>query len=190
MKRFLIALLLLLLGWFAPRGHTETNLIAVGSATNRPPVEILSKSLRGAMSNKTLVAIYSGAVSVTDARLRLTTEELTIKVPTGGGRPESMVAVTNVLIVAIDERGRTNTASGDKAVYSYKVVGGTTNETVVLTGNPATVVTPEGTMTSDRIDGDLLKGTFDGGTNVRMTINPGAVGSGTNSPGLNFLKRP
>src|SRR5204863_7827806 len=96
-------------------------------------------------------------------------ESLTVTIPMAGGHPESMVAETGVFISALDDRGRTNTARGDKAIYAYKVTNGTTNETLVLTGNPAVVVTPEGTMTSDRIDGDLIKGTFDGGTNVRMT---------------------
>jgi len=194
MKRILLPILCLAAAALLALGQTVTNpppaVVGAEGATNRPPIEILSDTLKGVLTNKTMVAVYRGNVRVTDVRMWLTAEVLTVTVPLAGGRPESMVAETNVFMTALDDRSRTNTARGDKAVYTYKVIAGITNELVVLTGKPAVVVTPDGTMTSDRIDGDLIKGTFDGGTNVRMTINPESLGSSTNGPNLNPLKHP
>ena len=193
MKRILLPILCAVTAALMALGQVTTNpptAVAAGtSPTNRPPIEILSDTLKGVLTNKTMVAVYRGHVRVSDPRMWLTSEVLVVTVPLAGGRPENMVAETNVFMIALDDRGRTNTARGDKVVYTYKVSGGVTNELVVLTGTPAVVVTPEGTMTSDRIDGDLIKGTFDGGTNVRMTINAAALGGSTNAPGLNLLKR-
>ena len=194
MKRILLPILCTAAAILLAVGQDTTNpplaVAVAATATNRSPIEILSDTLKGVLTNKTMVAVYRGHVRVSDPRMRLTADVLTVTVPLAGGRPESMVAETNVFMTALDDRGHTNTAHGDKVVYSYKITGGITNELVVLTGTPAVVVTPEGTMTSDRIDGDLIKGTFDGGTNVRMTINAESLGGSTNGPGFNPLKRP
>ena len=193
MKRILLSMLCTLAAALLVVAQESTNpppaVPASAGITNRQPIEILSDTLKGVLTNKTMVAVYRGNVRVSDPRLRLTADVLTVTVPLAGGRPESMVAESKVFMIALDDRGRTNTARGDKIVYSYKVSGGVTNEVVVLSGSPAVVITPDGTMTSNRIDGDLSNGTFDGGTNVIMTINAEALGGSTNGPGRDLLKR-
>jgi lipopolysaccharide export system protein LptA len=81
-------------------------------------------------------ATYRGHVRVDDPQMKLTCEQLVADMPQAGGRPNRIVAETNVVIDFMDEKGQTNHATGDKAVYIYSEQGGVTNETVTLTGNP------------------------------------------------------
>jgi lipopolysaccharide export system protein LptA len=81
-------------------------------------------------------AVYRGHVRVDDPQMKLTCEQLVADVPQASGRPNRIVAETNVVIDFTDEKGQTNHATGDKAVYVYSESGGVTNETITLTGNP------------------------------------------------------
>jgi lipopolysaccharide export system protein LptA len=81
-------------------------------------------------------AIYRGHVRVDDPQMKLTCEKLVADLPEAGGHPKHIVAETNVVIDFTDEKGQTNHATGDKAVYIYSEQDGVTNETVTLTGNP------------------------------------------------------
>ena len=49
-----------------------------------------------------------------------------------------------------DEKGQTMHATGDHASYAYRLQGGTTNETITLTGH-AQVDTPQRTLTGEPI---------------------------------------
>ena len=81
-------------------------------------------------------AIYHRHVRVDDPQMKLTCEQLVADMPPAGGHPNHIVAETNVVIDFTDEKGQTNHATGDKAVYVYSEQSGVTNETVTLTGNP------------------------------------------------------
>ena len=95
-------------------------------------------------------AIYRGHVRVDDPELKLTCALLVADVPQAGGRPNRIIAETNVVIDFTDTKGQTNHATGDKAVYIYNVQNGVTNETVTLTGNPQ-MENAQGTQAGDVI---------------------------------------
>jgi hypothetical protein len=64
------------------------------------------------------------------------------------------VARTNVVIDFTDDRGQTNHATSDKAVYSLEVKNGETNGIVTLTGN-AKVDNAQMTLTGEPIYVDI-----------------------------------
>ncbi len=78
---------------------------------------------------------YHGHVRVDDPEMKLTSEWLITDLPQAGEHVNHIVAETNVVIDFRDEKGRPVHATGDKAVYSYEVKDGTTNELVTLSGN-------------------------------------------------------
>lgn len=80
-------------------------------------------------------AIYRGNVRVEDPQMKLTCELITASLPPSGGRPNHIVAETNVAIDFTDEQGQTNHVTSDKAIYDYSVENGTTNETALFTGH-------------------------------------------------------
>jgi lipopolysaccharide export system protein LptA len=95
-------------------------------------------------------AIYRGHVRVDDPEMKLTCGLLVADVPQAGGHPNRIVAETNVVIDFTDTKGQTNHATSDKAVYSYSVQNGVTNETLTLTGNPQ-MENAQGTQAGDVI---------------------------------------
>lgn len=157
-------------------------------STNQPEIFIKSDLLTGSLSNRILTAIYQGSVRAYDPRSWwLTCEKLSVIVPTAGGHPERMLAETNVVFKALDEKGRTNTASGKIATYTYKIVNNATNEMIELTGEPF-VDTPEFTLTGDPIYWDKVTGNFTAKNQV-MKIKAEAIG--TNRPaGFDSFTKP
>jgi len=99
---------------------------------------------------KTRTAVYKGNVRVNDPQMNLTCDLLTIIIPATGGHPEKMIADGHVVMLATDEKGQTNRATGDKVIYTYKIESGVTNEFVELTGNPQ-IVTPQANMIGEKI---------------------------------------
>jgi lipopolysaccharide export system protein LptA len=98
--------------------------------------------------------IWRGYVRVDDPQMKLTCERLVADMPPAGGRPNHIVAETNVVIDFTDTKGQTNHATGDKAVYVYSEQGSVTNKTVTLTGNPQ-IENAQGTQAGDVIILDL-----------------------------------
>ncbi len=118
----------------APIVASTNLLVHAGAATNEGPVtEIFSDSAN--FDLKSRVAVYIGHVRVVDPRMKMTCDLMTATVPVSG-RPDSIVAEQNVVIDAVDNGGKPFHATGDKAVYTYRVV---TNETVVPPGNQRVV---------------------------------------------------
>jgi lipopolysaccharide transport protein LptA len=109
----------------------------VSAQTNAPAAPHLTRidSVSGLFDGTGHKAIYSGNVRVDDPDMKLTCEWLVVDLPQSGGRVSHIVAETNVVIDFTDEKGQTNHATSDKAVYNYNVQGAVTNETVTLTGN-------------------------------------------------------
>jgi lipopolysaccharide transport protein LptA len=104
-------------------------------------------------------AVYRGHVHVNDPGMKLYSEWLVVDLPQVGGRVNHIVAETNVVIDLTDEKGQTNHATGDMAVYDYNVQGSMTNDTVTLTGNPQ-VKNSMGTQGGDKIIWDGITGKF------------------------------
>jgi len=113
--------------------HAQTNLTAT-PATPHGPTVITSDTADFDLGGHE--ATYRGHVRVDDPQMQLVCEQLIADVPQAGGHVNHIVATTNVLIDFLDSQGRTNHAISDKAVYVYAEQGGTTNETITLTGNP------------------------------------------------------
>ncbi|MGD0251165.1 MAG: LptA/OstA family protein [Verrucomicrobiota bacterium] len=80
--------------------------------------------------------VYRGHVRVDDPQMKLACQWLTVDLPEPGGRVDHIVAETNVVMNFVDARGNPARATGSRAVYSYQVHNGMTNETITLTGNP------------------------------------------------------
>jgi lipopolysaccharide transport protein LptA len=142
-KICLITLMLLAGGWL----RAQTNVTAVPKPV-RAPTRIDSERADFDLAERH--AIYRGNVRVDDPQMQLTCEELTADLPQTGGHINHLVALTNVVMDSVDDKGQTNHATSDKAVYDYKVVNGVTNETVTLTGN-AKVESAQGWMTGEPI---------------------------------------
>ena len=99
-------------------------------------------------------ATYRGHVYVDDPEMKLHCEWLVADLPQTG-HISHIVAETNVVIDATDDKGRKIQATGDKAVYTYNVLNGVTNEIITLTGN-AKVENAQGWLTGEPITLDCV----------------------------------
>ena len=189
MKR--LCLILMLAAGCGPSARAQTSTNAIDEivalvttnpppAQPHPPTRINSDSWD--FDGKSQQSIYRGHVHVDDPRMRLTCEHLIANLPGSGGRPNHIVAETNVVIDFVDDKGQTNHATSDKAVYDYNVQGVTTNETVVLTGRPR-VENVQWTLTGEPIVWDRANNHFSA-TNEVMVFHQSITGpvAATNSP--------
>jgi len=117
--------------------------------------------------------IYHDNVIVDDPRIHITCEMLTAQLPPEGKRIDSIVAETNVVML-IPDKGATNRATSDKAVYTFTITAGVTNEVIELTGSPA-IERPDGTLTGTKITWNRALDTVTA-DNQKMTYR------GTNAP--------
>ncbi len=129
--------------------------------TNAPPAgdtEIFCDTFD--YNTKTRAAVYLGHVRATDPQMNMTSERLVASLPEKGGKPDHIVAETNV-VIDFNENGQRTHAVGEKAVYDLKVAGGTTNEIMQLTGNPILERT-NGWLTADLLVMDRTSGLIHG----------------------------
>ena len=127
--------------------------------------------------------IYHEHVRVDSPNMKMSCEWLAADLPQTGGRVTNIVAETNVVIDATDDKGQTMHATGDRAVYVYSVENDVTNETVTLTGH-ARLENSQGWLTGDSIIWDRVRERLSVPSNPKMifhqTLNGVAVG--TNAP--------
>lgn len=130
--------------------------------------------------------IYHDHVRVDSPEMNLSCEWLAADLPQDGGRVTNIVAETNVVIDATDDKGQKMHATGARAVYVYGVRTGETNETVTLTGN-ARVEYGQGWLAGDTIIWDRTHNRLSVPTNPRMIIRENLKGAaaGTNLPATN-----
>ena len=151
--------------------------------TNAPPAgdtEIFCDTFD--YNTKTKVAVYQGNVRVDDPQMKLTSKILTANLPEKGEKPDHIVAETNVVIDFIQNDKPTH-ATGQKAIYDSKIVGGKTNEIMELRGNPRLERT-DGWMMADVILMDQGEGVIQGIGNhhsiIKKQVGPGqAAGPAT-----------
>ena len=128
-------------------------------------------------------AVYWDNVRVDDPQMMLTCVRLTADMPPSqaAAQLKHIVAETNVVIDSVDEKGQTNHATSDKAVYHYEVKNGVTNETVTLTGN-ARMHNSQGTLTGEPIIWDRINNHLTA-VNQQMVVNQniGSALTSTNS---------
>ena len=164
----------------------QTNLATVTGKS----IEIRSDAAE--FDLKTRLAIHRGNVRVAGEGMQLACETLTAKLPVTGGRIESMVAETNVVIDLMDEKGQMVEkgqkihGTGDKLVYTYATTDTATNEIVQLMGNPILKII-EGPVTNV-VTGDVI--TLDRINNkLKVTNYHGTLGGEANSK-TNLVKPP
>lgn len=157
----------------------ETN--AEPSAPAAAVTQITSRSVD--FDLKSRQAIYRGSVRVQDPRMAMTCELLTASIPESGGRVDRIVAESNVVIMLVD-KGATNRATSERAIYTYSTQDGRTNEVLELAGSPA-IETPQGRLTGDSIVWDRVNDTIKA-TNQRMTVRSEESDSTNAIPGLKF----
>jgi lipopolysaccharide transport protein LptA len=134
-------------------------------------------------------AVYRGHVRVDDPQMKLTCVLLVADLPPEGGRVDHIVAETNVVIDSVDEKGQTNHATSDRAVYIYNVQNGVTSETVTLTGN-AKVENAQGWLTGEPIVWDRANNSLHA-QNQNMIFRQNLSGTAeTNSAATNKLSAP
>jgi lipopolysaccharide transport protein LptA len=174
-KIYLIALLVVIGGGSLP---AQTNVTDAPKPA-RPPTLINSDSAEFDLTARR--AIYHGNVRVDDPQMLLTCALLTADLPQPDGLVKHIVAETNVVIYSVDEKGQTNHATSDKAIYDFNVQNGVTNETVTLTGN-AKMENSQGTLTGEPIIWDRQKNRLTA-TNQKMVFNQniGSALTNTNS---------
>lgn len=187
MKLFLM-LLLAVNGGLA---WAQTNAPAANtSATNAPPAQVDIVSDHWYFDGNTHQMVYQDHVVATSAKATLHCEQLSVDLPPGGGHPTNIVALTNVVIVAVDEKDQTNTITADKAVYTYSVVNAVTNEVVVFTGGDPMpkVENPQFTGLGDPLTFNLITKQYSA-SNFKTILKqmPNSAG-GTNASPFNFLK--
>ena len=99
--------------------------------------------------------VYTGHVHINDPDMKLQCAKITATMPSGSGHPNRIVAESTeaepiVSNDVLDDHGETNHVTGHLAVYEYTLIGGTTNETVTVTGDPH-INTPSFQGTADEL---------------------------------------
>jgi lipopolysaccharide export system protein LptA len=122
-------------------------------------------------------AWFSGGVYVSHPRMNWSCETLSVDFPANGLENRRLVAEQGVVCDLMDEQGQTVHGRGDRAVYTYGVKSGVTNELLELIGAPAVVQATNGTFQNriiifDRANGRLaapgsyrIRATTPAGTN-------------------------
>jgi lipopolysaccharide export system protein LptA len=199
MKYFSLIMIAVLSGWMVYAQTDAAMPSSPASATTnspdatrppRAPKRIDSDSADFDLSGHQ--AIYRGHVRVDDPEMKLTCGLLVADVPPAGGRPNHIVAETNVVIDFTDTKGQTNHATGDKAVYLYNVQNGVTNDTVTLTGNPQ-MENAQGTQAGDVIIWDRANNKihFDNPHMIfRQSLNDAVADTNSAAAGSNVLSAP
>jgi lipopolysaccharide transport protein LptA len=126
---------------------SDTNAPA---SIQRPQTTVIEADGPAIFDGNTHEVVYHNRVRVDAPNLKLRCEWLAANLPASGGRVTNIVAETNVVIDATDDKGQKMHATADKAVYSYAAQNGVTNETVTLTGN-AQAENSQITLTGDLI---------------------------------------
>lgn len=129
--------------WFAlagPVAAQETNsALTVPAPTPKPagvPVESHIKSDLGSFDFAEHSATYDGHVRVKDPQLELTCEHLTAKLAPKGGKIESIIAETNVVIDFTTQEGDKVHATAGRAVYTYDEADGKIKSILELMDQP------------------------------------------------------
>jgi lipopolysaccharide export system protein LptA len=127
--------------------------------------------------------IYRDHVRVDAPDLKLRCEWLVADLSQASGRVTNIVAETNVVIDATDEKGQKMHATGEKTVYVFALQNGVTNETVTLTGD-AKAEYKQITLTGDVIIWDRANNRLYVPSNPKMVLSQTLNGAlaGTNSP--------
>jgi lipopolysaccharide export system protein LptA len=177
-------LLMLLIAGSCSLLWAQTNHVATAAHKPAQPTEVDSDTAEFDMgSAKTpRQVIYRNNVRVSDPKIKLWCETLTLTLPPGSGHVNHIIAETNVIIDFIGDNNEKYHVTSDKAVYDYAVVNQVTNETVTWTGNPI-VETKDGKIWSEPLVWDRKANRFYF-THEKMILPQGLSGSGNTNSAL------
>jgi lipopolysaccharide export system protein LptA len=132
-------------------------------------------SKRADFDLKARVAIYKGDVRVKDPRMEMACEYLTVKLSQEAGKFDTILAESNVSVDFYDEKGQKVHCTGGRAIYTYEVKRGMTNDLLRLLDDPL-LETAQGSWKGDIITLDRGNNTIRA-TNSRMVIKsePGST---------------
>lgn len=163
--------------------RAQTNATATMQPTNAPTI-INSDNANFDLLSTPRQAFYYGHVHVDNPKMQLTCEKMVADLPPEGGHISRIVAETNVLIAAINDKGETNHSKSDKAVYIFNLQNGVTNETITLSGHASATNDADGsTMTGEPLVWDRATGRIYATNEViiiKQKLSDAMVG--TNSP--------
>jgi lipopolysaccharide export system protein LptA len=128
-------------------------------------------------------AQFRGGVRLEHPLMRVTCDRVEALAPRVASRTNCVVAQDAVVFDLTDDRGQKVHGTGDKAVYSYGISGNVTNETMVLTGNPAELTTTNFTGQNDIFILDLANHHIGGPAKrgiTKITVRDLGKGSSTN----------
>ena len=126
--------------------------------------------------------VYRGNVHVSDPKIDLRCEKLTLDLPPHG-HVSHIFAETNVVIDFTEDNGEKYHVTSDRAVYDYIVVNQTTNETVTWTGNPIVTTQDGNVLHSDPLIWDRRASRLYF-KHDKMVLPNGLSGGGTNNSAL------
>ncbi len=126
------------------------------AATNEPPKLSIHSDHGGTFDMAHYRTIYHGHVTVDDLRMHLTSAWLAADLPHNNNPDRQVVAATNVVMTFIDDKGLTNHATSDRAVYHYHEAGAVTNATITLSGH-AKLWTDKINLAGEPLVWDLVK---------------------------------
>jgi lipopolysaccharide export system protein LptA len=187
------------------RVYTRTNEMLVrGNASMRLPAQELARAADprtvggGKLTNETTNAwaeVFSGeytmgeqgvqfrgGVYATHPQMNWASEVLTVH-SSPGGQVDQLTGETGVAFDLLDNKGQKIHGIGDKAVYTYRVSSGVTNDLLELTGNPAVLQTATSTNRNNTI-------VFDRANNTVRNIGNYSISTAVKSTGTNALVLP
>jgi lipopolysaccharide transport protein LptA len=134
---------------------------------------------------KTRVAVYVGNVHVINPQIRLTCGVLTARIPESG-KIDSIVAEQDVVIDAVDNKGKPVHATSSRATYKYHVAAGVTNETIELTGGETLprIEQHGNLLTGESIFWDRINNTVSVNGRMHTVIETTRTAVKTNNPAL------
>jgi lipopolysaccharide export system protein LptA len=140
-----------------------------------PTTEILSDNLEWNM--KASQQIRRGHVRIANPQYRMTCDVLIAEMPQlAEDKFQQGTAQGNVAIDWLDQKGQTNHAVADQAIYTYSVTNAVTNAWVELTGH-AQVTWPNGTwLRGEPIKWDRIRDRITA-QNEQTSINTGSNGA-------------
>ncbi|HEV2207766.1 MAG TPA: hypothetical protein VG167_03275 [Verrucomicrobiae bacterium] len=102
------------------------------------------------------LGVFRGGVYVSHTNMNWACESMTVQAIPGG---QVLTAEQGVVFDLMNDRGQKTHGLGDKAVYTNSIVGTVTNELLTLTGQPAVLISTNGTVENSVIIMDQIRGT-------------------------------
>ena len=164
------------------RFHSRAALVATSATASAQTQETEITSEDFDYDPKSGLAVFRGRVRVDNPQTKLVCDTLTAKMPEGDAKTGSfdkVVAERNVVIDSTDDRGEKTHVTAGKAVYSSRLLNGTTNKLMDLTENPVLERT-NGWIKANRLTIDQANGMIWGEGNQHSVFKQSVRPAGRN----------